>query len=208
MHLYVGLSAQRGSLGRFAFDLLELPISSALPKPKTLRQMREQHPATKFSIRLDPAATNAPLEPSEVARITAARQALGAQVIVIPTGSRFAPTVGNRQTLAALADQLRGEECLLGWEPRGLWTAEEQAALCEELGLLSVGDLTRVPAPPGPVVYTRLLALGLSARISQHAQETLCANLEGKQTAYVVVQQEGARATRAALRQWFELEDA
>lgn len=207
MQLFVGLSAHRGSIQRYTFDLLEMFVSPSFPKDRTLRQMREARPELKFSLRLHPDVALVGVSHPDIERTRNAARALGAAAIILPTSLRFTPTQRNRATLAELVRELRTDECFVGWEPRGVWSTAETDALSAEIGLVPVRDVTREAAPTGTVVYTRLLALGPGARVSQHAIETLAERLEGKDKAFVVVEGQGARGTRSALRTWFELED-
>ena len=207
MQLFVGLSSHQGSIKRYAFDILELLVSASFPKNRTLRQMRDERPELKFSLRLHPEVALAGPTHPDVARTAEAREALGASAIVLSTPPKFSPTERNRAALREFAQVLGSPTCSLAWEPKGVWNAEEIDALCSEHAMIPVRDLTREDTPAGPTVYTRLLALGSGARVSQHATEMLAARLEGRETAYVIIEVRGARATRTALRTAFELED-
>lgn len=207
MKLYVGQSSDRGSIKRFGLDLLEMSVSDSMPKPKTLREMHATRPNLKFALRLHPDAAQTGVEHPDIARACGAAEALEADVIVVTTGPRFTPTERNQKMLAALGSALRAEGRHVAWEPRGVWAPAEAERIATDLQMLLVRDLTRERAQHGPVVYTRLLPFGLGARVSQSSIERLAGQLESAQEAYVVVQAQGARMTRAALREWFELED-
>lgn len=206
MDLYVGASSERGSIKKFDLDLLEMPVTDSMPKSKTLREMRTTRPDLKFSLRLHPDVAQLGAKHADVARARDAAEALGASVVVVPTGPRFTPTKRYEQQLGEIAESLRLEGVHLAWEPRGVWTPEESEQLAEVHRMLLVRDLTRLAAPEGAVVYTRLLPLGMGARLSQTSLEQLATHLEGAEQAFVVVQPEGAKRARAALREWFELE--
>lgn len=207
MQLYVGQSSDRGSIKRYSLDLLEMSVSASLPKPKTLREMRAGRPELKFALRLHPDVALAGVTHEDVARCVAAAEALNADVIVIPTGPRFTPTERNRATLAALAGAVRAPGRHVAWEPRGVWAPAETVRIAAEAEVVLVRDLTRELVPPGPVVYTRVLPFGLGARVSQTSLERLAQQLENVETAFVIVQAQGAKMTRNALREWFELEE-
>lgn len=207
MQLFVGHSSPRGSIKRYPFDLLEMPISPSLPRNKILRGLREQRPEIKFSLRLHPDVILQGHAHEDIARTKEAALALGASVIVVPTGPRFAPTTRNHQRLKEVLDALRAEGQHLAWEPRGVWAPAETQAIAHELSILLVRDLTRETPPEGPVIYTRLLPFGVAARVSQNATEILASHLEDAEVAYVVVQSEGAKMLRDQLRQWFEAEE-
>lgn len=207
MQLYVGVNSDRGSIKKFAFDLLEMPVTDSLPKARTLREMRESRPSLKFSLRLHPDVAQEGVGHSDIERTAAAADALNAQVVVVPTGPRFTPTTHHRKMLGEVTEALRGEGRLIAWEPRGVWAPEEAQGIADGFDLLLVRDLTREEPPNGSAVYTRLLPFGFGARVSQNSLERLAGAIEEKETAFVVVQSEGAKRTRGALREWFALED-
>jgi uncharacterized protein YecE (DUF72 family) len=207
MQLFVGVNSHRGSIKRYGFDLLEMPVSPSLPRLKTLRELRTQKPDLRFSLRLHPDSVQLGAGHPDVARAKEATLALGADVIVAPTGPRMTPTNRNREALARTFDALRGGDHHIAWEPRGVWAAEEAERIAEEYGALIVRDLTREVAPSNQTIYTRLLPFGTAARVSQNAVEVLAQNLENAEMAYVVVQSEGAKMLRSQLREWLELED-
>lgn len=205
MQLFVGVHSDRGSIKKFAFDLLEMPVTGSLPKTRVLKEMREARPNLRFSLRLHPDVAQEGASHPDVERCSLAAEALGADVVVIPTGPRFTPTERHRSALLEVAEKLRADGRHLAWEPRGVWTPLESERISSERGLLLVRDLTRQIAPPGPVVYTRLLPFGFGARVSQNSLEQLAGQLEQVETAFVIVQSEGAKRTRASLREWLGL---
>lgn len=207
MQLFVGHSSPRGSIKRYPFDLLEMPISSSLPRNKTLRGLHEQRPELRFSLRLHPDVILHGPSHEDITRTKEAALALGASVVVVPTGPRFTPTARNQRKLKEVFDALRADGQRLAWEPRGVWAPAETQAIGDEFDALLVRDLTRELPPEGPVIYTRLLPFGVAARVSQNATEILASHLENAEEAYVIVQSEGAKMLRDHLRQWFELED-
>jgi len=207
MQLLVGLGAHRGGINRYPFDILELPISPSLPKPKTLKEMRQARPALVYSLRLHPDVVQTGISHPDVERTCVARDVLGARVVVVPTGPRFTPTDANRSGLSALAERLRHEGCDVAWEPRGVFAPREAERWASETGVLLVRDLTREAAFHDGVIYTRLPGLGLSARISEDSAELLAGQLEGAELAIVIVGGEGAKLTRQRLRDLLEIEE-
>ncbi len=205
MQLFVGLSSHRGSIKRFGFDLLEMPVSSSLPKVKTLRELRAQRPNLKFSLRVHPDSLQVGADHPDIAKTAAAADALNAAVIVLATGPRFSPIRRNIETLRKIVAELSAEGREIAWEPRGVWAPEESEKLAAELGVLLVRDLTREAAPAlATTIYTRLLPFGTGARVSQNSIETLAQHLEVADVAYVVVQGDGAKMTRSQLKNWFD----
>lgn len=207
MQLLVGLGAHRGGIKRYPFDILELPISPSLPKPKTLKEMRETRPSLTYSLRLHPDVVQGGLSHPDVERACIARDVLGARVIVVPTGPRFTPTDGNRTGLIALAERLRQDGCDVAWEPRGVFAPREAERWASESGVLLVRDLTREAAFHAGTIYTRLPGLGLSTRVSEDSAELLAGQLEGAELAIVIVGGEGAKLTRQRLRDLLEIEE-
>ncbi len=207
MHLFVGLSAHRGGIKRYPFDILELPVSPSLPKPKTLKEMKESRADLTFSLRLHPDVAQVGVAHPDVARAGLARDLLGAEVIVIPTGPRFTPTERNKGTLRALVAELSTEKCRVAWEPKGVFSPRESERWAEESGALLVRDLTREAAYHDGLIYTRLPGLGFAARTSQDATEILAGQIEQAEKAYVIMGGEGAKMTRTRLREMLDLED-
>lgn len=70
-----------------------------------------------------------------------AAQGLGAEHVVLRTPIGFAPGARGRKRLARFVEAHGSEGLSLVWEPEGLWSAEEAAALAALLGLT-------VMAPP------------------------------------------------------------
>lgn len=207
MQLFIGLNSHRGSIKRYGFDLLEMPISPSLPRLRTLRELRAQRTDLKFSLRLHPDSVQVGALHPDIARTTEAAEALAAEVIVVPTGPRMTPSSRNKLALARTFEALQGEGRRLAWEPRGVWGAAEAERIAEDLGALLVRDLTRERAPVSSTLYTRLLPFGSAARVSQNAVEILAQNLENAELAYVVVQSEGAKMLQSQLEDWFAPEE-
>lgn len=208
MKIYVGSSSFRGSVQRFGFDLLELGVGPTLPRPKVLTKYREERADLVYSLRLGPEVALAGPHHPDVTRAAEAVEALGARFVVISTSPRFAPSPSRKGPLLALREVLAATGATVCWEPRGVWNPGETVRWATEAGLLLVRDLSQESAPPGELVYTRLLPLGLGARVTSHALEVLVERLESVNEAYVVIQGEGAKAARTQLLSWFGEEPA
>ena len=208
MLLRVGQGSLRGAFGRYAdrFDLLEVPAEvGRLPRVATLHQWREQAPAGfVFSVLLGSAVGRLVAGPEFDAELTCALkavEALQAQWIVLRTGPATTPSRRNERLLAATVERLPRDSCRVAWEPRGLWEPEQEERICSELGLVLVRDLRRSELPPGPVAYTRLLALGTGARFSVEAAEVIAERAAGLEALCVVVEGHGAVQGAQVLRQ-------
>lgn len=205
--LHIGLPALRGTIENYKsrFDLVELrPVDTPLPKTSMLRRWRASTPAPfVFSIVLPRAVSEigpasdaeAALEASlEVARV------LEARCIVLQTPSSVRPTATNRKRIAALMARLPAEGVVRCWEPQGVWERAEVVALAREMDAIAVLDAATEQPAPGPIVYTRLRALGKTAALSASLIERMAERLRNRREAYVVVEQASdAKRIRAAL---------
>lgn len=208
MDLFVGRSDFRGQIKGYGFDLLELLVSSSMPKPATLARYRSDRPDVRYSVRLHPdVLTKGDVQDADVERAREAAEILGADFVVIPSGPRFTPTTRNRELLQRFTGALKGEGRHVGWEPRGLFEANEAEQWAETADALLVRDVSRERAPSGDLVYSRVLPFGHGKRLGQTALERLCSALEGKKSAYVVIDAEGASAARTNLREWLGVEE-
>lgn len=104
--------------------------------------------------------------------------------------------------MQALRDRLRdaGLE-RIAWEPRGVWQDEETQAWADELGLYRVVDAARTDPPRQPLVYTRLRALGLEARVRVSSLERVVERLGAARQAWIIMEGRGARSGAKWLRQ-------
>lgn len=202
MKLHVGQAALQGGIRRYPFDLLELLVEPNLPQPKKLATWVEANPSRVFSLRLPPELVQPGGQQAELLeRIGRAREALAASWAVLTTGPTTTPTARNRGLLADLVEKLRRPDLRLAWEPRGMWAPEEAQAWAEDLGVTLVRDLSRDEAPEGPVIYTRLRALGFGTRVGARAVERLAERLEGADEAYVIMEGQGALRAATLLRE-------
>jgi uncharacterized protein YecE (DUF72 family) len=207
--LTVGSTALIGALERYAqqLDLLEVSAEPrGLPPLRKLRHWRESvPPAFQFTVVLprDVAALTATsnldalLEPA-----LAASKALGDGWLLLRTPPSVAPSERSRRRLTALVEKLKPSGARLAWEMRGVWTPEDAEAFASELGIVLVRDLAQFDAPAGPVVYTRVLAIGPQSRIGQGAIERVAERLDeaGAEEAVVVVEGRGAPGVARRLR--------
>jgi uncharacterized protein YecE (DUF72 family) len=193
--LQVGLPDLVSDIAKYAnkYDMVELrPEPGAVPKPGTLRNWRKAvNPSFTFSVVLPPivgrlamtkAMDAALLEALDVATIVEAR------CIVLSTPPEVRPTSATTAKLKTVIDKLPRPGVVLCWEPHGIWERPEVLALAKQLGVLAVLDAAQMPVPPGPVVYTRLRALGTHGSVSQKSLENISVQLAGRRDAWVVVE--------------------
>jgi uncharacterized protein YecE (DUF72 family) len=209
--LLVGLPALQGDLAKYAgrFDLVEVRPAEGgaahgqgglYPRPTTLRKWRKSVPPSfVFSVVLPRAA--AELVPGDaldaaVAEALEAAAALEARCVVLQTPASVRPTTANRKRLAALFDKIPREGTLRCWEPAGIWEREEALALGRTLSVLVVLDAARDAPGPGPLVYTRLRALGKTASLGAPAIERVAERLRRRRESFVVVEGPPAEAQR------------
>lgn len=205
--VHVGLPTLRGSLARYAerFDLLEVrPIDTPMPKPaKTRAWRKEVGPAFVFSVVMPSIVSSLrPTPESEAALATTLEHAdaLEARCLVLVTQPDVTPTALNKRRLAALVERLPRDVVTVAWEPRGVWSPAETAALARELDLAIVTDATRDATPKGAVLYTRLRGIGAGARSSATGLDRARASFSGRREVFVVIECDGASRVAKALR--------
>jgi uncharacterized protein YecE (DUF72 family) len=204
--VHVGQAALGGKLERYArvFDFLEVRAAPMLPSPSRLRRLRGDAPeGFCFSLVVPPKLAelrDAEPDAELVATTRAAATALGARFILARTPASVAPSGRARARLARLVEGLRDAATAIAWEPRGVWTDEDAEATANELGVVLVRDLAEHEPPAGPVVYTRLLALGRNARIGAGIIERVAERIEGAREAFVIAEGRGAVALAKQLR--------
>jgi uncharacterized protein YecE (DUF72 family) len=202
--VHVGQASLKGHLERYAktFDLLEVRSDPALPSLKHLKRLSQQAPeGFSFSLVLPRKLSELSETPdaAKLAEVRTAATALGARFVLVRTPATFAPSARSRARFAALVKGLEGAGTI-AWEPRGIWTDEEIASVAAELGVLAVRDLAEQDPIPGPLVYTRLLALGRNTRIGSGAIERVSERLEEVEEAFIVVEGQGAVQVAKRLR--------
>jgi len=121
-----------------------------------------------------------------LARSVEAARALQASVLVLATPPTVRPTKANVDRITELAAKLPRDAHLLAWEPSGLWSPEEIARVAASSGWLPVVDAAEHEVHPGPVVYTRLRAIGKATRLGPHRLQHIASELAGRREAFVV----------------------
>jgi uncharacterized protein YecE (DUF72 family) len=212
--IHVGQAALTGAIERYArvFDLVELRAAPTLPSPSRLRRLRADAPdGFCFSLVVPPKLaelSTSDLDSGLVEATRVAATAVGARFIVARTPATVAPSAKSRSRLARLVEALRPSARDFAWEPRGVWTDEDAEAAAAELGVVLVRDIAEYEPPPGPLVYSRLLALGRNARIGAGTIERVAERLEGTSEAFVVAEGKGAVALARTLRNLETSEEA
>jgi hypothetical protein len=199
MILAVGTTTLRGSIEKYGFDLLEVPVSPSMPRPAILARYRQARPGLHLCLRLQVEGTAPIASHPDLERAQEAGRAAGALSIVLSTGPRFAPSDARRQDLADSVRLLAGCARFIAWEPRGVWQPAEAERWAEAAGAVLVRDLTQADPPPGDIAYTRIRQIGVHSRITQGAVDRLAEGLSAQAEAYVVVEGDGARALRGRL---------
>lgn len=87
-------------------------------------------------------------------------EALGASWVVFQSPASFAPTEKNKANIKRFLSKIERGALLLAWEPRGRWTEEEIAEICEELVLTDCVDPFRRLPTTSPPDYFRLHGKG------------------------------------------------
>jgi uncharacterized protein YecE (DUF72 family) len=197
LQLYVGRTHLHGAITKYSarFRMLELRAEvGRLPRSSVLRRWSETVSAPfVFSVLLSP----------DIGRLTGDQdsaldfalrtaEALDARWFVIQTDPTVGPSRRSRHRLAMLVSRLRETGRRIAWEPHGVWRDDEAAALTRDLGIYLVRDISRGEPGNGAVVYSRIPALGTSARLSEVALDNTARSVMGASEAYVVVGGEGA----------------
>lgn len=204
--LLVGPAVLTGDPAKVAerFDLVEVRAPGGeWPKDATLRRWRKSvPPAFVFTVVLPPAVASLASGPEadealrESLHVAALLQA---RCLLLQTPPDLRPTTANRKRLASLFEKIPAEGTARCWEPSGMWEADDVIATARAAHVLPVLDAAQENLPPGPLVYTRLRALGKAAA-SARTLERLAAALHGRREAFVVVEDaKEAAAISAAL---------
>lgn len=114
--------------------------------------------------------------------------------MILQTPPAVRPTAANKKRLAAVFARIAREGTVRGWEPGGLWERDGIIATARELGVLPVLDVAREAPGAGPIVYTRLRALGKSAALGAAAAERVAERLRRRREVFVVVEGTGEAA--------------
>lgn len=199
--LLVGLPALQGDLEKYSsrFDLVELrPVDAALPKASTLRRWRKAvPPAFVFSVVLPKAVGELAPGPALDAALATSLEvasALEARCVILQTPATVRPTAANKKRLAAVFERIPREGTVRCWEPAGLWERDEVLATARTLGVLPVLDVAREAPGAGPIVYTRLRALGKSVALGAATVERVAERLRRRREVFVVVEGTGEAA--------------
>jgi hypothetical protein len=129
----------------------------------------------------------------------AVARVLRAQWWVVRTPPEVRPTRRVREGLAVLTARLKEDGMRVAWEPRGVWDETAAGETADAIGAVLVQDIAREAPRPGPVLYSRLLALGRGARVGLSLADTVVERLRGYDEAFVVVEGQGAKEIQQAL---------
>jgi hypothetical protein len=204
--IHFGLPSLKSGLASYSrsFNLLEVRAEPAPPSVKHLARLRrETREGFLFTLVLGRALADLSTSSLDDALVQASRKAaevLAARFILIRTPASAGPSARTRAKLARLVEALRGAATGIAWEPRGAWTDEELSQIAKELDVTLVRDLAEHDAPPGPVVYTRLLALGRNSRIGSGVIERVTDRLEGIDEAFIVIEGDGGAGVAKRLK--------
>ncbi|HVU02723.1 MAG TPA: DUF72 domain-containing protein [Polyangiaceae bacterium] len=205
--VHVGRASLEGNIERYArsFNLLEVSGEQGRHprRPGLLAWKRAVPEDFVFSVVVPPSVAELPSGGAEaqLAHAASVAESLGAAWWVLRTPPVVTPSARSLRALQALGARLSEGGRRIAWEPRGVWSDETAIARASELGFALVRDLGREDRlDDGPVVYTRLRALGAGARVGAAAAERVAERLEGVREAYVVVEGAGAGRVRQVLR--------
>ncbi len=129
-----------------------------------------------------------------------AARILKAKWWVVRTPAEVRPTRRTREQLAALFGQLNADGMRVAWEPRGVWDEAAAAETARNMGAHLVQDIAREAPLATGVLYSRLLALGRSARVGLSLADMIAERMQGFEEAFVVVEGQGAREIQKAAK--------
>jgi hypothetical protein len=118
---------------------------------------------------------------------------------VVRTPAEVRPTRRSRESLAALAARLKEGGGRVAWEPRGVWDESAAGDFADSIGVTLIQDVAREVPRPGPVLYSRLLALGKGGRVGLSLADLIAERMHAHDEAFVVVEGQGAREIQQAL---------
>jgi uncharacterized protein DUF72 len=204
--VFVGESRLPKNFKRYSrqFSLLELDCEPGnLPGKEKLQSCAALAPeGFVFSLvvpsRVASLEPGAELDKGFKAALNVAR-ILKAQWWVVRTPPEVRPTRRSRDGLAALAARLKENGMRVAWEPRGVWDEVAAAEAADAIGVSLILDIAREAPRPGPVLYSRLLALGRGARVGLSLADLVVERVRTYEEAFVVVEGQGAREIQQAL---------
>src|SRR5205823_10105814 len=85
------------------------------------------------------------------------------------------------------------------WEPLGMWEREDVVDTAKSFGVIAVFDAAREPLPSGPIVYTRLRAIGKGTAVGAATIERIAERLRKRRESFVIVEGKGALRIKQAL---------
>lgn len=196
---HVGCAGFKGPRARYfrSLDAWELSQRDERVTPRTLGKWRSAAPeAARFVPRVSASVVDAGFVGDEAeagwAHTLACTERLGADVALLRTDPSFRPSAENRAAVRAFfgaADRCP-EGLRIAWWAEGLWSSDDHAELCAELGLLPAIDPLGLDdddePPPGDTVYWRLMGrTGLVSGFSDHELDVLLDRLHGRSGGYL-----------------------
>ena len=165
----------------------EVAFRKPLPKPATLRRLRAGAPAELVLALRAPRSSlvsaSGPLRFDATLErgfewLLAARDALAAQLTLLPTPSDLTTGQRDRELLAALAGRLPREPGRHWvWAPSGPWQRDQADRVARELDLVLAFDPLLDPLPAGKVAYAQLRAIGARRSFSEAVLDQVATQL-------------------------------
>jgi uncharacterized protein YecE (DUF72 family) len=208
MQLQIGRPVLEGDITRYAghFDFLEVASDARnLPRLNTLAEWRRSVPeGFAFSVRLPKAVCELTSNEADVSMPLSVAEALGASWLLVQTPSQVGPSPRVRERLERLFASMASPGRRIAWESHGVWEDEQAEEFAAQHGVLVVRDVLQAEPPPGPVVYTRLLALGAGVQLRASATAQVAEAIADREQAVVVIEAHNAQQAARTLRQELE----
>ncbi len=195
---HVGAKGLSSTLTAYAkrFDMLEVRLDARGPTEAALRrQRRGVPPHFEFVVVAPPALAR--LKPSPeldaaVEQTKAAITALQARTVLLSTPTEVTPAAAWRDRMTVVLDKLPRDATQVVWEPHGLWEVDDATRAAKRWGIVLCVDAAREDLPAGPIVYTRLPALGAARSYSEATLERIIEAIGERREAYVVIETSSA----------------
>jgi uncharacterized protein YecE (DUF72 family) len=214
---HIGAKHLRGAIAAYAkrFDLLEVRVShpapgdtDVVPGPSlaTLKRWRKSvPPAFDFSVVAGPHLSRVKASEAAEQEFDAARaaiDALQARCFVLRTPPDVTPTSLWRDRIGKIVSRLPHDVTHFVWEPSGVWEVADAAAQAREWGIVLALDPARELAPPGPVAYLRLRALGETQSFGPIALERIVKAVGPRREIFAIIETDTALTEAKRLRQF------
>jgi uncharacterized protein YecE (DUF72 family) len=148
---------RQGAPAGFVFTIKAWQLITHTPQSPTYRRLRMEIPEGQSDRYGNFRPSGEVFRAWETTRQAA--ELLGARIICFQSPRSFHPTPGHKAQMKEFFSQIARGDSILGWEPRG-WEEAETQQLCQDLGLLHIGDPFQAKTHGQGITYWRLHGIG------------------------------------------------